>query len=227
MKNIESFQDVFASELMQATSWEFLLNLVLTGFFAYLLGKIYVQFGQSLSNREAFSKNYVLLSLTTMLVISIVQSSLALSLGLIGALSIVRFRAAIKEPEELTYLFFCIGIGLGFGANQRLKTIIAFCIIYLLIRISTKVSNKSSTQYGYLSITSSNPDKWDVQEISDIIGGKSEGFKLRRFDKMEKSMEILFLVANMNTEELELIDKHLRESDQTIKINFADTSDAF
>ena len=227
MKNIESFQDIFASELMKATSWEFLLNLILTGFFAYLLGKIYVQFGQSLSNRKAFSKIYVLLSLTTMLVISIVQSSLALSLGLIGALSIVRFRAAIKEPEELTYLFFCIAIGLGFGANQRFKTIIAFCIIYFLIRISSKVSNKISAQHGYLSITSSNPDKWDAQEISDIIAGKSEDFKLRRFDKMEKSMEILFLVANINTKKLELIDRQLRESDQTIKINFANTSDAF
>ena len=117
--------------------------------------------------------------------------------------------------------------GLGFGANQRFKTIIAFCIIYFLIRINSKVLNKSSAQHGYLSITSSNPDKWDAQEISDIIAGKSEDFKLRRFDKMEKSMEILFLVANINTEELELIDRQLRESDQTIKINFANTSDAF
>ena len=58
-----------------------------------------------------------LITMTTMLIISIVKSSLALSLGLVGALSVIRFRAAIKEPEELTYLFLTIAIGLGFGAK--------------------------------------------------------------------------------------------------------------
>ena len=48
----------------------------------------------------------------------IVKNSIALSLGLVGALSIVRFRAAIKEPEELTYLFLVIATGLGTGSGQ-------------------------------------------------------------------------------------------------------------
>ncbi len=56
-----------------------------------------------------------MLTVITLLVISIVKSSLALSLGLVGALSIVRFRTAIKDPEELIYLFFSIAIGLGMG----------------------------------------------------------------------------------------------------------------
>ena len=54
----------------------------------------------------------------------IVKSSLAFSLGLVGALSIVRFRAAIKEPEELVYLFLVIATGLGLGANQTKITIL-------------------------------------------------------------------------------------------------------
>ena len=55
--------------------------------------------------------------MTTYIVIMVVKNSLALSLGLVGALSIVRFRAAIKEPEELVYLFLIIAAGLGCGAN--------------------------------------------------------------------------------------------------------------
>jgi hypothetical protein len=61
----------------------------------------------------------MMITMTTMLIITIVKASLALSLGLVGALSIVRFRAAIKEPEELAYLFLAIAIGLDFGAGQR------------------------------------------------------------------------------------------------------------
>jgi hypothetical protein len=62
-------------------------------------------------------------------VIAVVQSSLALSLGLVGALSIIRFRTPIKEPEELAYLFLAIGLGLGLGANQRLITVLVFAVI--------------------------------------------------------------------------------------------------
>ena len=62
-----------------------------------------------------------------------VKSSLALSLGLIGALSIVRFRTPIKEPEELIYLFLSIAIGIGYGSGQNLITIIIFLVIITVI----------------------------------------------------------------------------------------------
>ena len=94
--------------------------MVITGILAHLVGRMYIKYGGTLSNRPAFAKNFVLVSITTMLVISIVKSSLALSLGLIGALSIVRFRAAIKEPEELSYLFLVIAIGLGLELGNKL-----------------------------------------------------------------------------------------------------------
>ena len=70
--------------------------------------------------RSDFSRNFVLLACTTMMIIAMVKSALAISIGLLGALSIVRFRAAIKEPEELCYLFLAIGLGVGFGASVGL-----------------------------------------------------------------------------------------------------------
>ena len=102
---------------------------MLTAVLAHILGLLYKQYGNSLSNRGSFGKNFVMLAVTIMLIITIVKSSLALSLGLVGALSIVRFRTAIKEPEELTFLFLNIAIGLGFGADQKLATIIGFIFI--------------------------------------------------------------------------------------------------
>jgi len=79
-----------------------------------------------------FSKNFVILGTTTCIIIVIVKNSLALSLGLVGALSIVRFRAAIKEPEELVYLFLVIAVGLGCGAGQ-IKVITVGILTSLLI----------------------------------------------------------------------------------------------
>ena len=72
----------------------------------------------------------------------IVKSSLALSLGLVGALSIVRFRAAIKEPEELVYLFLIIAIGLGCGANQLVITVIGILIsLFIIVLYSGYLKN--------------------------------------------------------------------------------------
>ena len=76
------------------------------------------------------------MGIITCLVMSVIKFSLALSLGLVGALSIVRFRAAIKEPEELIYLFLVTGIGLACGANQFLVAISATIIISILLILS-------------------------------------------------------------------------------------------
>ena len=120
----------------------FIINLLIAAILAIILKFIYEKYGNSLSNRSQFGRNFLLLTMTTMLIISIVKSSLALSLGLVGALSIIRFRSAIKEPEELGYLFLAISIGLGMGANQVLVTIVAITIILLMIVLISLVSSK-------------------------------------------------------------------------------------
>ena len=102
-----------------------LINLALGTVVSLVVAWYYVKYGNSLSNRLHFGAILPVLTLITLLVISIVKSSLALSLGLVGALSIVRFRTAIKDPEELIFLFLAIAIGLGFGADQRLPTLLA------------------------------------------------------------------------------------------------------
>jgi hypothetical protein len=83
--------------------------------------------------------------LTTLLVISVVKSSLALSLGLVGALSIVRFRTPIKEPEELAYIFLSIAIGLALGADQKEVAVLSLVIILAVISVIDKLKPKYST----------------------------------------------------------------------------------
>ena len=88
--------------------------------------------------------------LTTLLVISVVKSSLALSLGLVGALSIVRFRTPIKEPEELAYIFLAIAIGLALGADQREVSVIALPIILAVISLIDRLRKNSAPVSGNL-----------------------------------------------------------------------------
>ena len=124
---------------------EFTINLLIALFLAYTIKIFYENFAKSLSNRKIFSNILIYIALTTTVIITIVKSSLALSLGLVGALSIVRFRTAIKDPEELSYLFISIAIGLGLGANQRLVTIIGVILILVVVYFLRLKDNKIKT----------------------------------------------------------------------------------
>ena len=97
--------EFFLNNEIQINLDTFLLSLVCSAILSFFVQLFYINFSSTLSNRVHFSKNFVVLGVTTCIIIMIVKNSLALSLGLVGALSIVRFRAAIKEPEELVYLF--------------------------------------------------------------------------------------------------------------------------
>ena len=136
----------FVNQNIQIDLQGFFISLLCAAILSFFVQLFYIKYSSTLSNRKEFSKNFVILGVTTTIVIMIVKSSLALSLGLVGALSIVRFRAAIKEPEELVYLFLIIAIGLGCGANQLviITTGIFFSLIIIAIYSGYLKSSKVS-----------------------------------------------------------------------------------
>tara|TARA_B100001564_G_C20526623_1_gene617700 strand:- start:258 stop:950 length:693 start_codon:yes stop_codon:yes gene_type:complete len=138
----KSLNNFFLNENVEINLTTFAFNLVIVVVLTYLIKIVYVNYSQSLSNKDYFSKNFVVLGIATCIVITIVKSSLALSLGLVGALSIVRFRAAIKEPEELVYLFLVITTGLGLGANQVKITVLGVLIAITVIIVFSFFSKK-------------------------------------------------------------------------------------
>jgi hypothetical protein len=92
------------------------------------------------------------MALITTLVIMVVRASLAASLGLVGALSIIRFRTPVKEPEELAYLFMAIGIGVGMGVNQAAVTAVSMGLILLVLAVRSLLSRESQYPNLYVNI---------------------------------------------------------------------------
>jgi len=214
MNKIETFEQFLAGSTAQFSIWNYSLNLLLTAILAYLLGLLYNQYGNSLSNRKNFGKNFILLAITTMIVISIVKSSLALSLGLVGALSIVRFRAAIKEPEELSFLFLSIAIGLGFGADQKLATLVGFVfiVIYLIGKNVLYRKTKYENQNLIFTISAVNPEEDCIERITNILMKHTTKVNLKRFEENQNALEASFIIEvesfhNLNDAKLELQDQ--------------------
>lgn len=170
---------------------DFLINILITIVLAYIMGLIYSKYGNSLSNRRKLMQTFVLIAVTVMLVISIVKSSLALSLGLVGALSIVRFRTAIKEPEELVYFFVAIALGLGMGANQRLVTLAGAIIIIAYIIIQNMNAVKNAVQQNLIvTITNTNGGTLDENKVIDSLKNHCSKLDLRRLDESANTTEL-------------------------------------
>ena len=101
---------------------------------------------------DSVARVFPLLTVVTIAVISVVKSSLSLSLGLVGALSIVRFRAAIKDPEELVYLFLCIGLGLALGAEQPLIAIALVVVASVMVLVVERVGGVRGGEDAYVTV---------------------------------------------------------------------------
>lgn len=170
---------------------DFIINIFITIILSYIIGLIYSKYGNSLSNRKKLIQTFVLLSVIVMLVITIVKSSLALSLGLVGALSIVRFRTAVKEPEELVYFFLAIAIGLGLGANQRIVTLVGAIIIIIYIIIQNLNAVKNVVQQNLIiTISNTTVKSLDENEIIGILKKYCSKVDLRRLDYVNNSTEL-------------------------------------
>jgi uncharacterized membrane protein YhiD involved in acid resistance len=151
-----------------------------------------------------------------------VRSSVALSLGLVGALSIVRFRTAVKEPEELAYLFFAIGIGIGLGDNQRLITLLALAVGVLLLGIVRLIRREDTDINLHLTITERRPGKIDLDGIMNALKPHVSKLKLLRFDENPEMLETGFLIEIRKSANLSQIRNALKALSETLEITFMD-----
>ncbi len=198
----------------------FLVNILITAVLCFVLGRIYESFGGAHSNRRAFGRNFMMLGMTTMVIITIVKSSLALSLGLVGALSIVRFRAAIKEPEELTYLFLVISIGLGMGADQRAITLIAFGVIASIIALKRVRERADDARHLHLTVSTAAPAGLTLAAVIGVLEKHSSDLALSRFDEGANLLEASFTLDFPGYAALEAATDELRRLNQAIKVTF-------
>ena len=222
MNQADTFQQFLLTQGAEVPLVEFLINLVLASLLATILSVVYVRYGTALSNRRWFARNLLLLTLTTTLVITVVKSSLALSLGLVGALSIVRFRAAIKEPEELTYLFFAIAIGLGLGANQRAVTLVALLFVVMIVIVTRIVHGREQNQNLFLTVSSSEPGKIALPDVLETLNSHCRTVDLRRFDETPEVLEASFLVEFEGFRELENGRVALQTLGESVNVSFVD-----
>ena len=202
-----------------------ILNLICAFIISLLIKFHYKKCSTTLTNREDFSNIFPFITLTIVLVIYIVKSSLALSLGLVGALSIVRFRTPIKEPEELAYLFICIAAGLGYGANQTIPTTVAVIFILLLVYLLKikKVRTTNKNIFLNLEIETNDKNTSEItKNINQILKSENDNFNLIKLDISSDIFQATYVINIKDIDNLELISKSIQSEYPEVKINFVD-----
>jgi hypothetical protein len=203
-----------------------IMNLAVGVALSILLRWHFRVFGSTLSNREEFAQVFPFILLTTILIITVVKSSLALSLGLVGALSIVRFRTPIKEPEELAYLFIAIAMGLGLGAGQTLVTVIAGPGILVAMAFFSRNHASRASRNLYLSIdwrgdSDTDSEKY-LERLESVIIKHTQSNDLRRFDVRDGSVDVTYLLDVSSTETLSALTDELRSTFPNLGVTFLD-----
>ena len=218
----------FLNENIQIDLENFVLNLFVVIILCFLIQLAYNKISRSLSNAENFSSNFILLGLTTTIVITIVKSSLALSLGLVGALSIVRFRAAIKEPEELVFLFLIIAVGLGCGAGQIniavVGTLIAIIIIFITYFSKRNKQEISIDKFNVSLISNKKLDKDNLKKIIDLVSIYSLQSEFISISQHSDSTTINLLSKFKNINNINELDKKLKKKFPNLNFVFVKDS---
>ncbi len=218
-------EDFLTLEGAPFSSLSLLFNLGIGALLSVCLAWHFRRFGSTLSNRDELARVLPFILLTTILIISIVKSSLALSLGLVGALSIVRFRTPIKEPEELAYLFVAIGMGLGLGAAQTLPTVIGGLSILGLMAAFRWRSQDANNQTLHLLIElhQEAPDRF-FENLNETLARHVVRCDLRRYDVRDKSVEVAYVVKFDGVDKLTTVTEEIRNLAPNVGITFLDQS---
>jgi hypothetical protein len=193
---LDQFLALSNSTAAATSAVDLLISLLIAAVLAFVLSWHYIRFGRTYSNRRELAQVFPIIILATVLIISIVQSSIALSLGLVGALSIVRFRTPIKEPEELAYLFVAIALGIGIGAGQTAITLMAAVVIMvvLLLRSGGRGARPSLGLLVNVEAPRSNPNDQLLREINGYVVSQAPGSSLRRVDVREGMLQATYFV---------------------------------
>ena len=203
------------------------INLGVGIILSILLRLHFKYFSSALTNRRDFQHVCPFVLLTTILIITIVKSSLALSLGLVGALSIVRFRTPIKEPEELAYLFIAIAMGLGLGADQTLPTVFASLVILVtmaLFKWTRRDDSQGKNLYLSIDIRDKALPELVLNKLNELISKHVIVSDLRRIDSRDSGFEATYFIDIKNPGKLSNLVDELHATFSGIGVTFLDQS---
>ena len=193
MDSTMNFNDIFKSSFLEKTSSFSLVDSLIGLLVAFAVGLfIYVVYKKTFAGviySHSFNISLIIMSMATALIIMGISSNVLLSLGMVGALSIVRFRTPIKDPMDIVYIFWSIVSGILCGAGFIPLVIIGSILIGLVLILFV---NKITIENPYLLIVKYN-DVNIEDELANIVSKQSKKFSMKSKSSLPgNDLEIIY-----------------------------------
>lgn len=197
-----SFNDIFKSSFLENIESVSILDMAIALALAFGIGMfiflVYKKTYQGVMYSSSFGTTLVALTMITTVVILAVTSNVVLSLGMVGALSIVRFRTAIKEPLDIAFLFWSIAVGIVLAAGMIPLAVIGSVIIGVILLVFVNKKTHCNPYIVILSCADSTTEKKAVDFLKSNVKKCVVKSKTATKDNIELNLEIR--MANDNTD---------------------------
>ena len=175
LKNNASLSDYFLSQFENLTPWKILIGLGMGCVVGLIIAFVYKRCYKGVLYSPSFAMTLMMLTLITTPVVMCIKSDIALSMGMVGALSIVRFRTAVKDPMDTAYMFWALTMGILLGAELYVHALAVVLGISLILMIMTFVKFRNPN--AYLLVV--HYDDYAEQDITQLLRRTVKQRKLR------------------------------------------------
>ncbi|MGD9899481.1 MAG: DUF4956 domain-containing protein [Calditrichaceae bacterium] len=163
------FNEMQSLNLFPVSIFEIMKNIIVALccglFIAYIYRKSYRGAGYS----AAFVNSMIILTMITAIVIMVIGNNLARAFGLVGAMSIIRFRTAVKDTQDIVFIFFALAIGMAFGVGYYKIAIFGSVFVGIIILLLAKSNITAARQNDYLLQFSFQPNGVDPLSYIPIL----------------------------------------------------------
>ena len=175
LKNDSSLSSYFLSQFENLTPWKIVFGLAMGCLVGLIIAFVYKRCYRGVLYSPTFAMTLMMLTLITTPVVMCIKSDIALSMGMVGALSIVRFRTAVKDPMDTAYMFWALTMGILLGAELFIHALAVVLGISLILMLMTFIRFRNPN--SYLLVV--HYDDYAEQEITQLLRRTVRQRKLR------------------------------------------------
>ncbi len=200
-------------ELSSTSLSEFLIGFILTIILSIFLKIIYINYSNSVSNKSLMGNIFPLFGASIFLIVITIKSSIVLSLGLVGALSIIRFRTAIKEAEQIVYFLILTGISIATAAGSYFFPIIM--LFFIFVYNYYQKNNKSKTIHSIndqLVITVEKISNKNIEELAKKLNEVGVNVEIQSINKKDNIIVIVLKLSDFNIDNLTTVEDYLQQN---------------
>lgn len=196
---------------------DFIIGLVELIILSWFFSQVYNRFSTSVSNRPLFSIQFIPFAVAIYLIVFTIKSSLVLSLGLVGALSIIRFRTAIKETEQIISLLLLTGVSIAIAANQLILPIIICAVIFSYFFFKSKSSKRNIKENNFLVSTVINFDETSYNSLLNSFRANGLNIVVLNFNESDGLVEIVLRMSSIDFEILKMYKDLIKTYNMSLK----------